>query len=288
MSLAGVRVDVMQKDDVLGVVAEHLEGADDRPLYVASANLDHIAHFGHAGASRDLVDYDDEGCRWLVLLDGVPLVWRSRRLLAEPVEQLAGSDLLGDCIHVAGRTGSRVGVLGGTAETHLALQQVLDRVAPELEVAGCWAPDRGELTDGARARALAQQIAAARVDLLVVALGKPRQEAFLAQHGAATGARVGLAFGAAIDFLAGRVSRAPEAVRHAGLEWLWRLAQEPGRLSHRYLVEGPPNVVALLRDASLVQGVPLHAVPAQRPVPESARSAAAASADRAAGSSTFR
>jgi hypothetical protein len=130
-----------------------------------------------------------------------------------------------------------------------------------------------ELADPALCRELAEKVAAADIDLLVVALGKPRQERFLAEYGLLTGARVAVAFGAAIDFLAGDVQRAPERVRHAGLEWLWRLVQEPRRLAHRYLVAGPPGALALWRDSRLLTAqavdsplvvVAADAVPEQR------------------------
>lgn len=250
--LGGTEVDVWARDDVLEAVARRLLNDEEKPLFLASANLDHIAHFGPRGRSRKLVDFEAERAQWLVLLDGVPLVWRCRSLTAGQVEQLAGSDLLSDMLDVARRTGSRVGIFGGAAQTHLALQAVLAEQAPDLQLAGFWSPSREELTDPRRCAAFCAEMREARVDLLVVALGKPRQEQFLADYGPATGARVGLAFGAAIDFLAGEVHRAPDKVRRLGLEWLWRLAQEPRRLSRRYLIEEPPCAVALLTQSRLV------------------------------------
>lgn len=78
-------------------------------------------------------------------------------------------------------------------------------------------------------------------------LGKPRQELWIARHGAATGARVLLAFGAVLDFQAGRVPRSPEWIARSGLEWAWRLGREPRRLAARYLVDGPPAYRELRR-----------------------------------------
>jgi exopolysaccharide biosynthesis WecB/TagA/CpsF family protein len=81
-----------------------------------------------------------------------------------------------------------------------------------------------------------------------VSLGKPRQEIWCARYAAASGAKVCLAFGAAPDFIAGTVSRAPEVLRASGLEWLYRLWLEPRRLARRYLLQGPPALFHLLRD----------------------------------------
>jgi N-acetylglucosaminyldiphosphoundecaprenol N-acetyl-beta-D-mannosaminyltransferase len=83
------------------------------------------------------------------------------------------------------------------------------------------------------------------VTILVVCLGKPRQEEWIAEHGYASGAKVCLAFGAAVDFLAGRVSRAPQWMANYGFEWAWGLVREPRRLDRRYLLQGPKAYLAV-------------------------------------------
>src|SRR5439155_17039259 len=118
-------------------------------------------------------------------------------------------------------------------------------------VAGYWAPQRSDLADARACSALAVQIRDAGVDLLVVGLGKPRQEVWCARYAAATGAKVCLAFGAAPDFIAGTVPRAPELLRSSGLEWLYRLLLEPRRLSRRYLLQGPRALCRLLLNRSI-------------------------------------
>lgn len=92
---------------------------------------------------------------------------------------------------------------------------------------------------------LADEIRQAAPDVLVVGLGKPRQELWIAEYGHLTGAKVLLAFGAVVDFLAGHVRRAPLWASSHGLEWAWRLMLEPRRLARRYLVEGPEAYVKL-------------------------------------------
>jgi exopolysaccharide biosynthesis WecB/TagA/CpsF family protein len=114
-----------------------------------------------------------------------------------------------------------------------------------------WAPERAELTDPEGARALADAVRAAGVDLLVVGLGKPRQEHWIQHHAAASGARVLLAFGASADFLAGEVSRAPRWVQRGSAEWLYRLCKEPHRLGRRYLLQGPPAIWRLWTGSAL-------------------------------------
>jgi N-acetylglucosaminyldiphosphoundecaprenol N-acetyl-beta-D-mannosaminyltransferase len=244
VTLGGTAVDLCGEEDFLAVLRDHLTGPRPAaPLAVSSANLDHIHHFGTGGRNRALLAAP--GPRWLVLLDGVPLVRRAAALTGRDWPQLAGSDLLPAVLATADDAGARVGFLGGTPAMQQRLAAVLAEAYPSLKVAGMWAPDRA----GLMAPALADTIRAADADLLVVGLGKPRQEDWISRYAGASGARVLLGFGAAADFLAGEVSRAPRWLRRAGGEWLYRLVREPRRLFRRYCLEGPPAMWRLWRDS---------------------------------------
>jgi exopolysaccharide biosynthesis WecB/TagA/CpsF family protein len=125
------------------------------------------------------------------------------------------------------------------------LRERLTEDFPTLRVGGYWSPSRSELANSDENAALIEQIRATGIDLLVVGLGKPRQEVWIDAYAELTGARVLLAFGASADFLAGQVTRAPQWLRDHGLEWCYRLAQEPRRLGKRYLVQGPRAMTRL-------------------------------------------
>jgi exopolysaccharide biosynthesis WecB/TagA/CpsF family protein len=253
--LGGAVVDLKSSYEVVTAVREKFRDSRPRvrPLAIASANLDHVHHFGTGGASRPDLDVTDPALDWLVLLDGVPLVRRAANLTGRSWPQLAGSDLLPALLEAAQATGARTGFLGGTRSMHQRLAGVLAQRYPALSVAGLWAPERGELV-GDTGAALAVAIRAAGVDLLVVGLGKPRQERWIQRYATVSGARVLLGFGAAADFLAGTAERAPAWVRQAGGEWVYRLAHEPGRLARRYCVHGPPAMWRLWRDSGLDAG----------------------------------
>jgi exopolysaccharide biosynthesis WecB/TagA/CpsF family protein len=253
LSLGGVRVDLLEFDEAVDVIAARSRSTAPVPLGVVSINLDHIHHFG-SGTSLG----GDFGLRagpvatvdWLNLVDGAPLVSEARRRTLRSWPRLAGSDLIGAILDNAERDGVTIGFLGGSAETHRVLRTHLGETRPRLRLAGCWAPSRAELADAERSCEIADEIAEAGVDVLIVCLGKPRQELWIDHYGALTGARVLLAFGAVVDFLAGRVGRAPRAVADHGFEWAWRLAREPRRLARRYLIDGPPAYLALRREKS--------------------------------------
>ncbi|MGW0017274.1 WecB/TagA/CpsF family glycosyltransferase [Rhodococcus sp. NPDC003382] len=256
MVVDAVPIDLIDRELAMSLIIDALTAP--APLVVASANLDHLHHFGgdESWAARPpavSVGAAPEGLRWLTLLDGVPLVRKAEALSGRDWPKLSGSDLIGPILEYAARQGTRVGFLGGTAGTHERLRAALSTRLPTLNIVGTWSPARSELQDPASSAAIAGQIRSAGVEILVTGLGKPLQENWIAQFGKETGARVLLAFGAVVDFLAGRVRRAPRWIADSGLEWAWRLMLEPRRLSHRYLVEDPPELLRLMRKARTVQ-----------------------------------
>jgi N-acetylglucosaminyldiphosphoundecaprenol N-acetyl-beta-D-mannosaminyltransferase len=248
LDAAGTALDVVGRTELMQLVEQRLNGGG-RPLVIASSNLDHLHHFG--SRSR----YVDPAAQaatadWVVTADGMPLVWWARRRLGRPVEQLAGSDLLPSLLTVAETIGAQVGFIGGWPEQHQRLASVLQSRFPRLNVSGYWGPTREELGQPLATSAMVDQLKGAGVDLLVVGLGKPRQELWLSRNIIGTGARVAVAFGAAADFMAGSAIRAPGPLRRRGFEWLYRLVREPRRLWRRYLVEGPQALWLLTRSPS--------------------------------------
>jgi exopolysaccharide biosynthesis WecB/TagA/CpsF family protein len=261
INLAGTATDLLEQDHAIEIIIESAESGSETVLGVASVNLDHIHHFSSSrlfqlGSSESAYKTaPDQQVRWLHLLDGAPLVRRASKLTGYQWPRLAGSDLIEPILNAAEDGALSVGFLGGLAATHADLAGVMSKRWPHLRVAGYWAPARADLTDPVAAEALRNQIAQAEVSILFVCLGKPRQEEWIANHGYASGARVCLAFGAAVDFLAGRIARAPRWISNHGLEWAWRLALEPRRLTRRYLIQGPPAYLALKRNSHVIRSL---------------------------------
>ncbi|MEO5319474.1 WecB/TagA/CpsF family glycosyltransferase [Arthrobacter sp. CC3] len=265
--LGGTPVDLMDPEPALELILARAGQRGLPPLGVASVNLDHLHHFGAGGRWEGTLHADPASTvDWLYLLDGAPLVAQSQRLTGHRWPRLAGSDLASPLLARAEQLGLRVGFLGGSPENQELLAQKIAKEHPHLQVAGMWSPDRVELASACDSERIAADIAAAGTQILYVGLGKPRQELWIDHYAGLTGAAVLLAFGAAVDFLAGRVHRAPQWASDHGLEWGYRLALEPKRLASRYLIDGPPAYIKL-RTASCT-------VPHSRP--ESAASAAPA------------
>jgi len=261
VDLAGTITDLLHQGEALEIIIDAARNRSDEVLGVVSVNLDHVHHFGTSQGSpagRPASGHPTASApqpRWLNLLDGAPLVKRAGQLTGCKWPRLAGSDLIEPLLDQAELNSLTVGFLGGSAATHAALAPGMRERWPSLRVSGYWAPDRDELTDPAAAQALTDDIARADVDILIVCLGKPRQENWIAEYGYASGARVCLAFGAVVDFLAGRVARAPSWVADRGLEWTWRLVREPRRLARRYLVQGGPAYLKLQRNSHVTRSL---------------------------------
>lgn len=241
----GVPIHLVDAEPALQVIAHAAERRSARPLGVASINLDHLHHFGRHSHPRP--EPGDGPVEWLNLIDGAPIAAHAKRETGHAYPKLSGSDLIGAVLDLAADRGLAIAVLGGDPGLTGSLQERLASGWPGVRFAGHWTPPREQLSSPEGAARVADEIREAGPDVLLVCLGKPRQEQWIEQHGARTGAGVMLAFGAVVDFLAGRVVRAPGWISRAGFEWAWRLMLEPRRLAHRYLVAGPPAYLALRR-----------------------------------------
>ena len=166
-----------------------------------------------------------------VLADGQSVVWASRFLRRALPERVAGIDLFERLLEKAEADGRSVYLLGATQQTLDGLLERLAQRFPALILAG--ARD-GYFAPG-QAAAVAAEIRASKPDMVFLGMSSPKKEVFLADYGDALGAAVLHGVGGSFDVLAGVTARAPRRWQRAGLEWLYRLLQEPRRLAGRYL-----------------------------------------------------
>ncbi|WP_214409883.1 WecB/TagA/CpsF family glycosyltransferase [Sphaerisporangium fuscum] len=222
------------------VVARCVDAIDDgRRISIGVVNAAKIVNMrGDAMLRESVLDCD------LVLADGQAVVWASR-VLGHPLpERVAGIDLFLELLAEGARRGHRVYFLGARPEV---LSRVLDEVRrrfPGLVVAG--ARD-GYFTDD-EAGQVAREIAATRADMLFLGITSPKKEIFVGEWGETTGAKIIHGVGGSFDILAGETRRAPRAWQRLGLEWLYRLLQEPMRLGPRYLKTNAAFLLMLARE----------------------------------------
>lgn len=167
-----------------------------------------------------------------VFADGVGMRIAARLAGRPLVDNVNGTDLFPRLCGDLEGTGTRVYLLGARPGVACRLKELVRQQYPGLVVCGVHDGYFGE-TDEA---ALLDDIRRCKTDLLLVAMGVPRQEKWIAQNLAAVGARVAIGVGALFDFYSGRLQRSPVWMRRLGLEWLGRLIQEPRRLWKRYLL----------------------------------------------------
>ena len=211
--------------------------------YVVTPNVDHLVQYRDSEAFRAACD-----AAALRLADGMPIVWASR-LLGRPLRaRVTGSDLLPMLCQVAAAHGHTVFLLGGGAGVAERASLRLRARFPGLRIAGVYAPPDHFERDPEATEAAVRAVNAARPSLLFAALGTPKQELWVHRNWSRLDAVVAVCCGAALDFAAGVQVRAPRWMQRAGLEWLWRLAHDPGRLWRRYLVRDAAFVGIFLKE----------------------------------------
>ena len=218
----------------LAQALEHILGLVEsgRGGYVVTPNVDHVC----------LVEHDDELRRVytnasLVLTDGKPLVWMARLAGRTVPEKVSGSDVTMPLLRALAEDGHGVFLLGATATVCAQLVALLARTIPHLRITGTASPMFNPSGDATDFEAVLDAAIETRPDLILFALGSPKQEYALGRYNQRFAPAVGIGVGASFDFLVGVQRRAPKWVSNAGFEWLYRLASNPSRLWRRYLVD---------------------------------------------------
>lgn len=223
--ILGVPVDAITLEAVLARVEWAI--ARRAPLRIGVVNAAKLVNMRtDAGLRASVVESD------LVLADGMSIVLAARLLGAALPERVTGIDLMAGMLRRAAARGWRVYCLGASEAVLRAAMAKMAEENPGLVLAG----GRHGYFDDADEPAVAAEIAAARPDILLVAMTSPKKERFLARWSATIGASVCHGVGGSFDVLAGKVRRAPPRWQRLGLEWLYRVCQEPRRLWRRYLV----------------------------------------------------
>jgi len=221
----GHRITACRRDDVRALMAAAIAGSTP-PIALATLNLQILRLAAESPDLRQAL----AGCDH-VFADGWPILALARRAGTKLPERVTGSDLTPRAFLWAAEHGWRVGVVGGDDEQRLHLRERLPP-AQRATLVGHWSPRYA--LGATHDPALAEQIAATGVDILLVALGAPKQEEWIRTNFSATRARVAMTVGGSIDMLVGRVHRAPLWVQRLHLEFLFRCLQEPRRLAGRY------------------------------------------------------
>tara|TARA_B100001750_G_scaffold231158_1_gene229013 strand:+ start:234 stop:968 length:735 start_codon:yes stop_codon:yes gene_type:complete len=224
-------------DHVFGALARGEGG------WIVTANLDILRRYALDSDCRALYDAAE-----IRVADGMPLVWASRVAGRPLPERIAGSTLTLDLAERAAREGRSLYLLGGDPGTAAACRASLESRFAGLTIAGTSSPRVGSPANWAEVERIAASIEG-DPDIVLVGLGSPKQEFLIQKLRQRFPKTWFMGVGITFSFVAGEVARAPEWMQRAGVEWVHRMVQDPGRLVRRYLIEDLPFAGVLFASA---------------------------------------
>jgi N-acetylglucosaminyldiphosphoundecaprenol N-acetyl-beta-D-mannosaminyltransferase len=236
----GVPVSALTMDEALATIDRWI--ATGERNYICTLDVHALMESQSAPDVRDI--YRSAA---MVTPDGMPLVWLLRHMGYRSADRICGPDLMPAVFLQSESRGYRHFLYGSTETTLSLLEESLKRTFPGSTIVGRLSPPFRALTP-AEEREIDREVNAADADIVWVGLGAPKQDRWMAAHRGTLSAPVLIGVGAAFDMIAGTVARAPRFLQQTGCEWVFRLAQEPGRLWRRYLESNSRFVRMLLEE----------------------------------------
>lgn len=230
MRLMNTEIDNLTMDETLDAIDSLIK--EDNCSYVVTPNVDHIVQLEKDEELKRV--YENAS---LILTDGKPLIWISNWYKTPIKEKISGSDLFPRVCELAAKKGYTMYLLGaaeGVADK--AAKNLMDKYKG-LNIVGTYSPPFGFEKDKVELKKIERQIQEVHPDILIVGSGCPKQEKYMYHHCKELDVPISFGLGASIDFEAGNIKRAPRWMSEHGLEWLYRITQDPKRLAKRYLVD---------------------------------------------------
>lgn len=230
--ILGTPVDDVTMDEALQHIDAFIKTgrATGKGHQIATINADFVVKSLQDAELRRILQEAD-----MATADGMPLVW-SARLLGVPLKgRVTGADMVPALAEQAAQKGYSIYFLGAAPGVAEQAAQILQQQYPALKIAGIASPSVEAVQNGDPAVIAACK--AAKPDILLVAFGNPKQEKWIYRHAQELGIPVMIGVGGTFDFIAGVTKRAPQWMQQSGLEWSYRLIQQPGRLWKRYITD---------------------------------------------------
>ncbi|MDI6704120.1 MAG: WecB/TagA/CpsF family glycosyltransferase [bacterium] len=230
VNIMGIDIDSIGFEEAI----ERIEGfISQRSIhYIVTPNVDHLIKLQKDEEFREI--YKNAS---MVLPDGVPLLWAGRFLGTPLKEKVSGSDLFPALCKVSSEKGYRLFFLGSTDHVLKKVCKILKSRYPNLKITGAYAPSFKIMENKKENEEIIRMIKSKRPDILFVGLGAPKQERWIYRNLKRINVPVSIGIGISFDYMAGEIRRAPKWMQRIGLEWFYRLLQEPKRLWKRYLID---------------------------------------------------
>ena len=217
-----------------------------QPHHIVTGNLDHLCILETDREFRDAY-----ASASLVLADGMPVVWLSKLIRSQnqPAlpERVSGSDLFWELGKLSQTNGVRIFLLGGKPGAADGAKAKLIETYPDCEICGTYCPSFEDFESSEVQDEIVRQVRSASPDVLMVAFGAPKQEKWIMANKHRLGVPVSIGVGGSFEMACGFAKRAPKIMQELGLEWAFRLLQDPARLYERYILKDMPFLIKLLR-----------------------------------------
>jgi N-acetylglucosaminyldiphosphoundecaprenol N-acetyl-beta-D-mannosaminyltransferase len=241
INICGIEIDQYNFDEVLERIIYHAV-AQRSPEYVVTPNAMHILNLQKDALFREIYRK-----AFLVVPDGVSLLWSAKFLNTPLNGRVNGTDLFEQLCAVAAEKGLKVFLLGGREGAAETAKKVLEARHPDIKIVGTHCPPYGFESQSAELLLINTKIKTANPDLLFVGLGAPKQEKWIAANYQELAVPISVGIGVSFELVANMVSRAPIWMQTNGLEWLFRLIVEPSRLWKRYIIGNPLFILLVLK-----------------------------------------
>ncbi|HZT22143.1 MAG TPA: WecB/TagA/CpsF family glycosyltransferase [Verrucomicrobiae bacterium] len=238
INVLGVGISVLNLSAAREAIADAIR--ERRKGYICVTGVHGVMEAQHDAAFRTILNR-----AFLCTPDGMPMVWVGKIRGHSGMSRVYGPDLMLEVCAWSEGSGARHFFYGGLPGVAERLAAKLKTRFPKLEIAGTFTPPFRPL-NAAEEKQLVETIRAVQPDIVWVGLSTPRQEKFMAEFLPKLDTTLMIGVGAAFDFHSGRVKQAPRWMQRTGLEWFYRLCQEPRRLARRYLQNNPRFVWKLL------------------------------------------
>jgi len=250
INVLGVGVSVLNLETAVAAVADAVRAR--RKGYVCVTGVHGVMEAQTDEAFRKSLNE-----AFLCTPDGMPMVWVGKLNGHSEMRRVYGPDLMLEVCAWSEKNPCRHFFYGGAAGVAEVLAGKLKRRFPKLEMAGTFTPPFRPL-NADEERNFVETILAAKPDILWVGLSTPKQEQFMAEFLPKLDATLMIGVGAAFDFHSGRVKQAPRWMQRSGLEWFYRLCQEPRRLAKRYFKNNPLFALQIARQLCGLKKYPLE------------------------------
>lgn len=242
LRVLGVKLDAIEINDVVKIVSGWIDSSVKTTRYICVTNVNSVVEAQKDPYLKQITNESD-----ISVCDGMPLVWIGRLKGFKLRERVYGFNLMREVLGLSQKKGYSNYFYGSSESVLSNMVSRIKREYPNLRMNGYFSPPFRELSEIEKQK-IAQDINNSKPDIVWVGLGYPKQEKWMHEFRNYLNYPVLIGVGAAFDFFSGNKKQAPIWMQNAGLEWLFRLIQEPGRLWKRYLINNTLFIILLIKE----------------------------------------